>query len=526
MINKIRLLFDTVRHLKFTQVFHQIYYRLRPTKTLAHYCPNDSEPKLLNRLVFDFSFRVPEYAKTDLTFDFLNLSKQFSNEIDWDFQGYGKLWNYNLQYFNYLHQADLDNEIKDSWLLEINDWLVTGKLKLEPYPVSLRIMNTIRYYSSRGEHNSLVVKSLYSQLNYLTKHLEYHLLGNHLLENAFALMMGGFMFNEKSWIDRAKKILNKELDEQILDDGGHFELSPMYHQIVLFRMLELIEWYGNSDQQDLVFMTFLKNKVNRMLGWLEKMTFGNGDIPHFNDSATGIALSSQELFQYAERLGLGRIDVDLNNSGYRRFIQGSYDCIIDVGAVGPSYQPGHSHADALSFVLYNKDKPLIVEAGTSTYQIGEKRNYERSTAAHNTVVVRNTNQSEVWGGFRVGKRAHVNILKEDTNQLLTEHNGYLHNFKVMHNRSFLFFEKEIRIKDEIGKENGTFYLHFHPECQVKVLTQNEIEIEGVGTIAFENANSLLLEKYEFADGYNQYLQATVLVVGFNNILNTSIYLNS
>ncbi len=35
----------------------------------------------------------------DKTFNFLNLSHDFENTIDWNFSEYGKLWTYNLDLF-------------------------------------------------------------------------------------------------------------------------------------------------------------------------------------------------------------------------------------------------------------------------------------------------------------------------------------------------------------------------------------------------------------------------------------------
>jgi len=527
MISKIRLLIDTVRHLKLTQIYYQIYYRIKKVKNLNQYGYNSSIHSNFNRLFFTLKNSLGGFSRQDRTFNFLNLSHNFANRIDWDYQGYGKLWNYNLQYFNCLHQDDLSYETKNAWLLEITDWLNTGRLKLEPYPVSLRIMNMIRYCSSQNEFNSQMVGSIYRQTKYLNEHLEYHLLGNHLLENGFAMIMSGYVFEEKRWKVKAEEILFKELKEQILDDGGHFELSPMYHQIILFRILELIDWYTKVEDPNPEFLIFVQQKATEMLNWLKNMTFLNGDIPHFNDSSSGIALNSNLLFEYGHRLGLSKVVTsELKGSGYRKFSSGIYECIVDVGAVGPSYQPGHSHSDALSFVLYANQKPFIVDTGTSTYQIGEIRSRERSTEAHNTVVIGGANQSEVWGGFRVGKRAKVKIIGESDSQLVAEHDGYHHNFETLHKRSFIFADDMIEISDDIGTCSGLLLFHFHPDCLVELLDEKIIRIEGIGRIVLENANNLSLIQYEYANGYNNYLKASKLVANFRNSVKTSIHFNN
>lgn len=523
MVKKVLLIFRTVRYLKLRQVIFQFYSRLKPVKNLQAFDYNQHSRLIFQPLHFIYNYIVTEMVKEDLSFNFLNQAYRFSKSIDWDYQGYGKLWNYNLQYFNYLHQANLDNNTKNDLLKEIGYCLRKGTLKLEPYPVSLRAMNAIRYCSVNNINDQQIIDDIYAQLNYLNHNIEYHLLGNHLLENAFALMMGGHTFNEKSWLQKSRKILYRELNEQILNDGGHFELSPMYHQIILFRVLELIDWYRKTDYPDTEFLAFIIQKAKLMLGWLKGVTFENGDIPHFNDSATGVALSSQKLFEYARLLECNNFTSgNFNVSGYRKFSNGKYECVVDVGPVGPSYQPGHSHADALSFILYYRGRPFLVEAGTSTYQIGEKRNYERSTYAHNTVMIGGKNQSEVWGGFRVGRRANVVIENESSLTLCANHDGYVHNFGVLHKRHFNFDINSINIIDQIGTKNGTAILHFHPDCKVEIIDSNTVIIDQFAKISIIGARQITVGNYEFAKGFNQYEQASELIIDFIGTLETFI----
>ena len=82
--------------------------------------------------------------------------------------------------------------------------------------------------------------SLYAQYMRLLDNIEYHLMGNHLLENGFSLLFGGVYFGDARFCRKAEEILREELAEQILPDGGHYERSPMYHQIILGRVLDCI----------------------------------------------------------------------------------------------------------------------------------------------------------------------------------------------------------------------------------------------------------------------------------------------
>jgi hypothetical protein len=523
MLKKAILLYNTVRYLKTSQLFYQLFYRLKPAKTSRRYATGAiPQARFLN---FIHEIINTGMARTDLTFNFLNKVKKFDAAISWDYQAYGKLWNYNLQYFNFLHQPDLPQQTKLQWLTDIGNWLTAGKLKLEPYPVSLRVINTIRYLSVNKINDEAAINDVYAQLNYLSRNVEYHLLGNHLLENAFALTMGGGFFNKKSWYNRGKELIVKQLNEQILGDGAHFELSPMYHQIILFRVLELIDWYRNGDIKDPVFLIFVENKAVEMLSWLQFITFKNGDIPHFNDSSTGIAYNSTQLFEFAAdlKLPVNRQPV-LNGSGHRKFTASKYECVVDVSEIGPSYQPGHGHADALSFILYAYERPLLVEMGTSTYQPGDIRNRERSTRAHNTVEVADENQSDVWGSFRVANRAEVKILTDTSLVLSAMHDGYKKKLNAIHTRSFIFGENLIVVHDDVSAPAQLpckAFFHFFPGYHIE-LNGERLLVDNVAEFCFEGANKLGLEYYQLANGFNKYLAAIYLIVDFSGDLKTTI----
>lgn len=157
----------------------------------------------------------------------------------------------------------------------------------------------------------------------------------------------------------------------------------MYHCIMLGRVLDCYNLVSQNALFNQELESFLKKKAGMMLGWLEKIVFKNGDIPLMNDAAFGIALTYRQLKEYAGCLDIyPDIDIQLKESGYRKFMTEKMELLADVGSIGPDYQPGHAHADTFNFVLYLNERPIIVDTGTSTYEVNEIRFYERSTAAH------------------------------------------------------------------------------------------------------------------------------------------------
>jgi hypothetical protein len=259
-MRKLLLLLRTVKYLRTKQIVYRIYYAAKPARSLSYYKKKRAGFSFLE---FTINYTAQGYYKENNSFEFLNQEYTFQHNIDWNFQQYGKLWNYNLQYFDFLHQENVANDLKDRWLKDIAEWLYSGRLSLEPYPVSLRVMNSLRYLSITQNTDGEIIESLYAQLNYLYHHFEFNLSGNHLLENAFALMMGAEAFNEKKWRVKAKSVLVEELKEQVLQDGAHIEQSVMYHQIITSRLIELVDWHKKTGSADPFFSQFIECTCNK-----------------------------------------------------------------------------------------------------------------------------------------------------------------------------------------------------------------------------------------------------------------------
>ena len=467
------------------------------------------------------------YLHKTKSFTFLNIPHNFSNQIDWNYTDYGKLWTYNLNYFDFLNQEGMSKEIGIDL---INDYIKNDKtLKdgKEPYTISLRGINWIKFLCYHNINEHIINQTLYNHYQLLLNNLEYHLLGNHLLENAFSLLFGAYYFKDEVLYIKSKKLLISELNEQILNDGAHFELSPMYHQIILWRLLDCILLVKhNIWKNDEVFYSFLKFNATKMLSFLNEMTYSNGDIPMVNDSAHNIAPSFNELMDYAHMLGLIYSPIELNDSGYRKVNTDNYELFVDIGQIGPSYQAGHAHADMLNFELYINEAPFIVDTGTSTYENNELRQFERSTKSHNTVTINSKNQSEVWGGFRVGRRAKI-IKQEQSNKLLEgAHDGY-YKLVGLHNRQFIASNSNLIINDTFSKYThvkAEANFHFYSDVNINIINDNSIECNNGVKMKFDSTEKIKLTKeyYQLAKGFNTTSKSQKLIVKFKNSLKTTI----
>ena len=321
--------------------------------------------------------------------------------------------------------------------------------------------------------------SLAVQTRWLEQRIEWHLLGNHLLANAKALIFSGLFFEgaeANRWLAKGLAIYRRQLGEQVLVDGGHFERSPMYHAIILEDLLDVLNIAGCAGLPDTAVTAALIRDWRRistlMLGWLQVMTHPDGGISFFNDAAFGIAPTTAQLDAYATRLGIELPArptdalINLGPSGYLRATLAEAVCLIDAAPIGPDYLPGHAHADTLSFELSVGDERIIVNGGVSAYGVGPQRQLERSTAAHSTVELAGGNSSEVWSGFRVGRRARVRGLtafqNEDQITVSAEHDGYRWlPGRPNHWRRWVMTPQGLTITDRVDADVSPAIARFH-----------------------------------------------------------------
>ena len=171
----------------------------------------------------------------------------------------------------------------------------------------------------------------------------------------------------------------------------------------------------------------------------------------------------------APLLQRGGYYVYLADSGYIRVCWGDMVALLDVAPIGPDYLPGHAHADTLSFELSLFGQRVLVNSGTSCYGMGPERLMQRGTATHNTVAINGKDSSEVWGGFRVARRARPFGLRieesENSLKVVCAHDGYTRlSGRPIHRREWRISEGAMEIVDTIegGFDEAVGRLFFHP----------------------------------------------------------------
>jgi uncharacterized heparinase superfamily protein len=359
-------------------------------------------------------------------FTFLNHTRVVA---DWSAPGASRLWRFHLHGFGYaldLAIAARRGQRAAGQALDdlVRSWLGTHPVDASdawhPFVASERLIAWLVARDLWPPLREVVDEPILLHALYVDRHLETDVGGNHLLKNLVALLLAGCAFDGPGparWRTRASTLLQRQLQLQILPDGGHYERSPMYHLLVLADLLIALLAAG---RRDLDVAQDLAQAVTRMQRVARSLVHPDGDIPLFNDSVLSEAPRPDQLIGPATDPAPPCLPL----MGYASLAMPAGVLIADCGPPGPDDLPAHVHADALSFELSIGQQRVLVDGGVFDYTAGPRRDHLRGTAAHNTVQVDGANQTEVWGTFRVGQRARVRLDRCTPDLLVASHDGY------------------------------------------------------------------------------------------------------
>jgi uncharacterized heparinase superfamily protein len=420
----------------------------------------------------------------------------------------------------------------------IGDWIEQNPLGKGPnwttaMEVAIRACNWIAGYYFFCESLSLspefwvkFQKSLYAHGRFIESNLEYSWRNsNHLLSNVVGLIFLGNFFHQRSfgrkWLAWGVHQLEKEMEEQVYQDGVDYEKSTSYHRLVLelFYTATIL-----SQRNNFRFPQAYLKRLERMFEFVQHYTRPDGSIPLIGDADDGrlFRLSmNEDMNDHRHALSVGavlfeRSDFVAAKDGFsqsvlwlfgekgvenyrmlrekpahlssRAFSDGGFYILrsneahvfVDVGDLGMMGRGGHGHNDTLSFEVWIDGGPLIVDSGTYAYTFDVKsRNEFRSTRAHNTVVIDSAEITEFSGLWGVrADRTDPRVLEWNTSEqrdiLVAEHRAYqsLSSPVTVQRRLELNKERfELLILDNL-KGTGTHriesFLHFAPHVSVEL----------------------------------------------------------
>lgn len=523
----------TIRHLRWTQLMGQVRARIRPVKAVA---PAGAAVRLNQTAGRAGPARfarpsAPLHTEEELRagrFTFLNRTQELGWPPRWEARLPSHLWAYQLHGFDWLW--DLGYEAASG---AFRDWMRRyparpGQTGWEPYPTSVRLTNALMFFLiANGEATQRDVEfakelgsSLHHHGRWIGANLEYRLLGNHLLENAVALALCGALLeapgSEEMRCD-GLRLLRDELNEQLLPDGLHFERSPMYHG----RVVALLLLLGASGDEALTELS--RRHLPLAMEALRRMAHPDGRIALFNDAVFGIVADPECQQAVASELGFaGDLPSSptgawaLPDAGYYGFRDQNGCClIVDAGPIGPDYLPGHGHGDMFSFELSLYGRRVVVDAGVEEYAPGPRRDYARSTRAHNTVEIGGADQCEFWQAFRVARRGRPRDVdfegSRNSLRVSAWHDGYKRlPGQPRHRRTFEWNAPgRLRVNDEVragAPVTAVSRLHLHPDCVVERVTSKSASVRfetGRCVVRFSGEGRLEVENSTYSPEFGR-----------------------
>ena len=467
-------------------------------------------------------------------FTFLNDRRNLGRPIDWQAHGASQLWRYHLHYFDGLPEL-LVADAAPTALALMTDW--TARVPMadastrdawHPYVVSLRLVNWMVCLAALPrdvEPPGQLIESLAVQTVFVRRNLEIDVGGNHLLKNLKALAIAGCFWHGEEAHRLREEFTAEFVDAlrcQLRSDGGHYEQSPMYHAQVFGDAIELatILRLSHAAAPELDAM------LETMDAFLRRVCHPDGELVQFGDTASGIVPAPDALLAAARVLRghvtsaltarhallLSPLTDGARGPSIREWpvapevapatalapdasgvvtlspAAGPGFLVADAGPVCPDDLPAHAHSDLFGFEASVGGARMVVDSGVSEYATGPWREYFRSTRAHSTVMVDDTEQADCWGSFRVARRPRV--VEPRVEQALhargfsAAHTGFDHlPNPVRHRRHFLVVAERcwVIVDDLIGEgaHAWTTFLHLHPAVALS-------EAPGPGLVATRN----------------------------------------
>ena len=483
-----------------------------------------------------YQSRATEAAAGAPTFMNRTLRVSDGETVEWfdpRFDEQPDLWPLKLYAFQPLYWAtagvDPSHEKKtslqstfDHWIEDWMESVTIGGLRYlrgewTPWAVSLRLLHWCRYLAWRetrgasgdADFQERFQRECYKNALFLRNHVEWDVGGNHLVENGAALVAAGVLFDEDTWIGHGTSVLTDVAEKQFLDDGCHFERSPMYHILTLTRYLTAYDLLRESNREIPPEIQKIATDATDFLRYLRP---SNSRIPLLNDAVYGQALPLDDCLQYASMLGfsersgtnperLGNNPERLvnnqwalreaNERNHSRDTSGYYwlrtavgELLFDGGPVGPSHLPGHSHSDTLSILLWLDDQPVVTDTGTDGYVGDSNRKYARGIRGHNSVQVGETEPISLGGKYLMGPRPvpETRVVAGTESVSLCE--GYYEASPYRgpeygHHRAVHAGDDWWLIRDTISGHGGNSVrsrLHVHPEISPAIDGNGRVEL--------------------------------------------------
>ena len=390
------------------------------------------------------------------------------------------------------------------------------------------------------------LRALSSQLRYLSASYRDAPDGVPRLVSLMALVYAGLCIAEQqAVVERYTRPLCKELERQILPDGGHISRNPEALVELLLDLLPLKQCFVARDRPPPKELT---DSIERIMPMLRFFRTCDGTLTRFNGAgptptdALATALAYDDVKGAPVRYAA--------NSAYARLECGSTLFICDIGPTPAASLSITAHAGFLSFEMSSGNAPMIVNCGTPSVDHDEWRPFSRSTPAHSTLAFEDVSSGEFGTSGTNGALPTVDapllgpanaqatlsdqVDSTDNIRIRGSHDGYLERFGVTHARQMLIAPNGLLIsaEDKLSAPQGlkspdenliagdyAVRFHLHPSVRAELGSDGQsVELRlknGEAWRITSNASETTLEQSFFlADARGPQSTSQVVLGGF------------
>jgi uncharacterized heparinase superfamily protein len=286
---------------------------------------------------------------------------------------------------------------------------------------------------------------------------------------------------------QAARRLGRELERQILADGGHVSRNPQNVLDLLLDLLPLRQSHaarGISPPQELI------SSIDRMMPMMRFFRHADGSLAAFN----GMGYTQSHLIATLRTYDdvRGKPVREAMHSGYQRIEARDSVLLVDTGAPPEPDLSHEAHAGTLSFEFSADNCRIVVNCGAPGQGREAWRQLARSTAFHSTAVAGDMD-SCIFGpeegfGASLGRpiidgpiSVVVDRVEDDeATTIRARHDGYLATNGIIHERdlslttdglavfgSDRFFDQQGAVFR--GRAKLTLRFHLHPGVTVELL---------------------------------------------------------
>ncbi len=293
-----------------------------------------------------------------------------------------------------------------------------------------------------------------------------------------AFLLGSCVYKKPS--NYALKLLDELLADQVDSLGFHKSYNSLEQAKFINNLHEIKAiclFFKIPENKKLIF------QINNMTAVMQNLFHQDNSLILFNGS------KNNNLNEVKKVLGLANDiipkNITSNEEGLVFYKDKNKSIFMDIVRPVNKTINNSLHASTLAFELSCDGEKIITNCGSLNREILNEDDYLKYSAAHTTIVLNNTNISELSkknSYRRVPDKITFNKENDKENVIWTaSHNGYINNFKkiitrkikIMKNNNEIIGEDSI-ISTKINTKKIVYHIRFHllPNCNA-ILTNNK-----------------------------------------------------